>query len=717
MKLDDINHTFFRALLTSLLVGALAATAVAAIDQIGITGYQKEKRHWAAKRLSGLRAGIEAVLNQKLTLARVIEITIQTDPDLDQTEFERLIRKLTAGSAGVDKAILVRNDLVSQVYPYDQSSLGRLPRKPVSESGALDRARKEKYRLLYGPLVFPSGPAEIFISHSPIFLDTDDNSKRERYWGFLELFMSRETLFEEFDLKKRIEGLELAVRRFSIVGSGQVMILGREEIFEQNPEKLTIKIPGGHWEIAAIPENGWPRLAPHSWHLRLFGVFLSFLAGLLVWLHVNSPVKLRQKIDQATRALREAQENLEQKIRERTIALEKANEVLSREIGERNRMEAELLAHVNYLENIERINKIIRPEADLEVQLGEVLYEIISIFDCDRAWLIYPCDPETPFWRLVMECNSPDYHSGLDIKTDIPTEAHMASAFQSALASEEPVISGTGGGKSVCSTIKDNFLVQSQVMLALYPRSDEPWLLGIHQCSNAREWSATDLTLFKEIGRKLSDVLEAMILLRSLKQSEEKFSGLLSRLNEAVFRATVPDLKFEYFSPAAKSVFGYECHDFISGRIGIKEIIHPDFSARYEAEMNKIAAGEVTPSFEYQIIDAEGKKRWVFQTNTGVVDQEGRVFALESCCIKSDRTETGRGSAHGFRSQHAADHRVLSHRHPDQPEWKACLRQSGSGQDVRVRLSGGTDRPAGGNALYPGGKAIRAPKTDGSVTR
>ena len=152
MKLDDLSHTFFRPLLTSLLVGALVAAAAAAIDRVETTGYQKERRHWAAKKLSGLRAGIEAVLNQKLTLVRVIEIMVQTDPDLDQAEFERLIRKLTAGTARVDKAILARNDLVSHVYPYDQSNLGRLPLPQLSESGALDRARREKYRMLYGPL-------------------------------------------------------------------------------------------------------------------------------------------------------------------------------------------------------------------------------------------------------------------------------------------------------------------------------------------------------------------------------------------------------------------------------------------------------------------------------------------------------------------------------------------------------------------------------------
>ena len=37
-------------------------------------------------------------------------------------------------------------------------------------------------------------------------------------------------------------------------------------------------------------------------------------------------------------------------------------------------------------------------------------------------------------------------------------------------------------------------------------------------------------------------------------------------------------------------------------------------------------------SYEYKIIDPEGNERWIFQTNTGIVNDQGKVIAIEGLC-------------------------------------------------------------------------------------
>ncbi len=122
-----------------------------------------------------------------------------------------------------------------------------------------------------------------------------------------------------------------------------------------------------------------------------------------------------------------------------------------------------------------------------------------------------------------------------------------------------------------------------------------------------------------------------------IRKSGKKFSGLLERLNEAVYRMSVPDGAYEYCSPAALKVFGYGADEFLNTPMLIKHIIHPEFYDYFVCKCDEMMRGNVSPVCEYKIIDPNGRERWIFQTNTGVFDDNGHIIALESCC--SDITD------------------------------------------------------------------------------
>ena len=44
---------------------------------------------------------------------------------------------------------------------------------------------------------------------------------------------------------------------------------------------------------------------------------------------------------------------------------------------------------------------------------SQVLDATLSIFGCDRAWVIDPCDPEAATWRSLMERARPEYPGAL----------------------------------------------------------------------------------------------------------------------------------------------------------------------------------------------------------------------------------------------------------------------------------------------------------------
>src|SRR5439155_20205697 len=64
------------------------------------------------------------------------------------------------------------------------------------------------------------------------------------------------------------------------------------------------------------------------------------------------------------------------------------------DITERKMAEDERQGRRWVLEGLERVNLAIQGTNDLEQMMSDVLDATLSIFDCDRAWLMHPCDPE-----------------------------------------------------------------------------------------------------------------------------------------------------------------------------------------------------------------------------------------------------------------------------------------------------------------------------------
>ncbi|HXK24940.1 MAG TPA: PAS domain S-box protein, partial [Myxococcota bacterium] len=93
------------------------------------------------------------------------------------------------------------------------------------------------------------------------------------------------------------------------------------------------------------------------------------------------------------------------------------------DVTERKHAEEERAAHLWFLESMDRINRAMQGTNDLERMMSDVLDAVLEIFACDRAWLLYPCDPEAPSWRAVMEHTRPEFPGVFALGTDMPIDA------------------------------------------------------------------------------------------------------------------------------------------------------------------------------------------------------------------------------------------------------------------------------------------------------
>jgi PAS domain S-box-containing protein len=195
----------------------------------------------------------------------------------------------------------------------------------------------------------------------------------------------------------------------------------------------------------------------------------------------------------------------------------------SHDITERRRMEQERAATLQFFECLDRVNRAIQSSSDPEQMMSEVLDVVLSVFDCDRVFLLYPCEPQEPTWRIPMESTRPEYPGLLARGRSFPADPRLAEHLRMLLAADGPVQFGSGAEFQLPDSIVDEFAVENSICVALHPRQGQAWLFGLHRCAVARVWTREEEKLFQEIGRRIEDALTSMLVHRNLRESEERY--------------------------------------------------------------------------------------------------------------------------------------------------------------------------------------------------
>jgi len=189
--------------------------------------------------------------------------------------------------------------------------------------------------------------------------------------------------------------------------------------------------------------------------------------------------------------------------------------------------------------------------------MSDVLDIVLSIFDCDRAFLMYPCDPDASSWFSPMERTRPEYPGVLaQGMNEVHMDAEVAKTLHIMLDADVPVKFGPASSNALPADVSERFSIKSFMSMALHPKIDKPWQFGIHQCTRSRIWTLNEERLFQEIGRRLSDALSTMLAYCNLQESEERYRLIAKNTVDTI---SVFDLNFKpiFVSPSVFKLRGY----------------------------------------------------------------------------------------------------------------------------------------------------------------
>ncbi|HAX80373.1 MAG TPA: histidine kinase [Cyanobacteria bacterium UBA11372] len=320
---------YWPGIAASLTAGIVLAIAWV-FDRTEKERFHQRNRADVLDQLSATRARLEGALNKRLFLTRGLVAYISSkNPNISQQEFETLMRVMVANKSGIPSAALFKNSICTHLYPLkgQEEALGFDPMKIPTEREAFQRAIDTRNTVLAGPVELVAKKSAAFITRTPIFLTPPGKAPESgSYWGMVSVGIDRDTVLKEAGLLDGYTKLQYSIRGKDGLGADGKVFFGDEAIFQREPVILSVTLPNGYWQLAAIPTAGWPTSAALSRWLWMGASLTALLAGALMYVLVSAPTRLRVAVERATEALRKNEEALERRVAERTAELEIAKE-------------------------------------------------------------------------------------------------------------------------------------------------------------------------------------------------------------------------------------------------------------------------------------------------------------------------------------------------------------------------------------------------------
>ena len=296
---------------------------------------------------------------------------------------------------------------------------------------------------------------------------------------------------------------------------------------------------------------------------------------------------------------------------------------LQQENIERKRAEEERLRHLWFLETMDQVNRAIQGTNNLEQMMSDVLDAVLSIFRCDRAWLVYPCDPDAHWWTVPMEHTRPEFPGVFALGLHLPVDSAISQVFQIVRAASGPVTFGPGSAHPIPIEATQRFGIQSQMAVVIRPKVEKSYLLGLHQCSHPRVWTPLEERLFQEIGRRFEDALTSLLIFRNLRESERKLEEA-QRLTHVGYWERDPKTDLITWSDETYRIFGLQRQERSLTLANLADLVHPEDLQIVLQAVAEALRGGGRYDVEYRVLRPDGTVRLVHSQGDVIWDESGR---------------------------------------------------------------------------------------------
>ena len=231
-------------------------------------------------------------------------------------------------------------------------------------------------------------------------------------------------------------------------------------------------------------------------------------------------------------------------------------------------------------------------DLDLQQSTEGITKALLELFDCDRAWMLPPSDLGAEAWEGPIEfCRSewPSAASSEQKHSAYPDHSRTLAAIEE---SEGPLIMNRVACMAADSALVDTHSIQSQIMTRLELGHGQPWILGMHQCSHERTWTAGDRELFEQVATELTGLLTSLLSHRDLAAREQSLKLALESSGDWAWDWNI-ETGAVVHSASLWKMLGYEPGEFEPHVDSWMKLIHPEDLPYIEEALDSHLGGEI----------------------------------------------------------------------------------------------------------------------------
>lgn len=274
--------------------------------------YQAALRQSILGQLSTVRARLEGEFNTELSLSNSIITEIVINSDISKEKFFKITNHFMKSARHIRNIGLAKNTTLTYVYPEkgNEKAIGLDYKKIPSQWPAVRRAIQTHQIVVAGPLNLVQGGVGI-IGRTPIYIQPKNATvPEETYFGILSVVIDIPSLYKAAGVDNLSTLFHIAIRGKNGEGENGEIFLGSEDVFLQNPVLIDVALPGGKWQMAAIPFGGWASDSGFAVKYRLLTIAIMLVISSLLYIQ-SREVTNRKKIEQERELLiRELQSTL-----------------------------------------------------------------------------------------------------------------------------------------------------------------------------------------------------------------------------------------------------------------------------------------------------------------------------------------------------------------------------------------------------------------------
>ena len=271
--------------LTTCLLYVLSATAA----HFWMAHLGDMERVEVSQEASRLRARLENVLNEKLSMERGLVAYIETNPDMTTDEFNAYTSALIMDDPVIRNISVIKGTVIGFAFPYqgNEAAIGKDLSLIPEQAPTLRLAMETRKPILSGPLDLVQGGRGI-ITRMGIF---PIGELGPEYWGQASVVLNEDEVYRQVGFYDAT-AIRLAIRKVDERGVDGPVFLGDESVFLDEHIALDVVVPGGSWRMAAVPAEGWPRYTVYVVASVVILLGLSTALGVVIYLLVSARGRL-----------------------------------------------------------------------------------------------------------------------------------------------------------------------------------------------------------------------------------------------------------------------------------------------------------------------------------------------------------------------------------------------------------------------------------------